>query len=280
MNLNPTFCSITILYNPSEEVIQRLCVESHYCKIIVDNTPDNYISSFAISKGIKYIWLNENRGIATAQNIAINWAKELGYEYVIFFDQDSEYNDGFIEKMFNEYQRIKQRDEKIATLGPVIVDKSTNELYKNAITPKDDYKSVETIISSGSIVETANFDIIGGLDDKLFIDLVDHEWCWRAKSFGYKCYQTSRVSLNHKVGNCNKTVLGFPIIISAPFRYYYKYRNYLWMLSRSYVPLNWKIKGFIRRLIEFIIVPYAMKNASIYEYMFKGIKDGIKKVKK
>lgn len=81
--------------------------------------------------------------------------------------------------------------------------------------------------------------------------------------------------MNHKVGNCNKTLLGFPIIVSSPVRYYYKYRNFLWMLKRSYVPIKWKVKEITRKAIEFACVPIIAKNTSIYKHSLIGIKDGI-----
>ena len=272
---------ICVIYKPNNDNIRNLqkYIDSYnYIQyVIVDNTPNDCINYqfSSLHHNLSHIRLGDNIGIAAAQNIGITKAKERGYKYIIFFDQDSEYDIDFINGLIKEYEKIKHTDKKIATLGPLIIDKTTNEAYKSEIDIETPFKSVETIISSGSIVETINFDIIGGLDDKLFIDLVDHEWCWRAKSLGYNCYQTTRVSLNHKVGNCNKTVLGFPIIISAPFRYYYKYRNYLLLINRPYVPMEWKVKGLIRRIVEIMVVPFMAKNLSIYKFIFKGIKDGL-----
>ena len=273
--MDKTYCIVVIIYMPSDDVKERLFVDNCHNMIVVDNTPHSQMSNIVFKENIDYISLGENKGIATAQNIAIKRAKELGYKYVIFFDQDSEYDSSYVSSIIGEYEKIQKHDCKIATLGPLVVNKTTNKAYKNEITSKSSFNTVDTIISSGSIVEIAKIDIIGGLEDRLFIDLVDHEWCWRAKSYGYNCYQTSSIILNHKVGNESLSIFGFPIIISSPFRYYYKYRNFLWMLERPYVPIKWKIKEAIRKIIEIIIVPLSTRNLSIYRFMFKGIKDGI-----
>lgn len=274
---------VVVLYNPTKEQILHIDkirrVEDDNYRfniIVVDNSTT--INSPTLQQNLFYISNGENKGIAYAQNVGIRQAKELKCDYVIFFDQDSEFSSDFIKNMILEYKRIKLHNNKIATLGPIIIDKHTELAYKNNIGADQSFSQVDTIISSGSVVEISSFDIIGEMEDKLFIDLVDHEWCWRAKSLGYACYQTSAVTINHKVGNCSKSLFGFPIIISSPIRYYYKYRNFLWLLKRPYVPLKWKIKETIRKSIELICVPIMAKNGQIYQYSFKGIKEGILKM--
>ena len=272
---------IIVLYNPTKEQISYLDITSkiendnyHFHFIIVDNSDKINVTTLH-SNNLYYIPNGENKGIAYAQNIGINKAKELDCEYIVFFDQDSKCSADYIKNMISEYKQIKLCNNSIATLGPLIIDKNTNIAYKSNHNTNHSFSEVDTIISSGSVMETVNFDIIGGMEEKLFIDLVDHEWCWRAKSLGYTCYQTSRVSIYHKVGNYNKTLFGFPIIISAPIRYYYKYRNFIWMLKRPYVPIRWKIKEIIRKSIEFVCVPIMAKNKTIYHHSLKGFKDGI-----
>jgi rhamnosyltransferase len=270
---------VVVLYNPTEEQILHIYKNPqqsnnyNFHLIVIDNS--STINITKPQKNLYYISNGKNRGIAYAQNIGIRKAKELKCDYVIFFDQDSEFSDDFIKKMLYEYKQIKRCNDFIATLGPVIIDKNTKIEYKNKIGTNQSYSKVDTIISSGSMIEVSNFDAIGGMEEKLFIDLVDHEWCWRAKSLGYVCYQTSSISMEHKVGSCSKALFGFPIIISSPTRYYYKYRNFLWMLKRSYVPIKWKVKELIRKVVEFICVPIMAKNITIYRYLCKGIKDGI-----
>lgn len=273
---------IIVLYNPTKDQISHLdkvkligSDDYNFHYIIVDNS--EYINISTHPNNLYYIPNGGNKGIAYAQNIGIKKAKDLKCEYVIFFDQDSEFSADFINQMISEYKQIKRSDNFIATLGPLIIDKNTKTAYKNSVDNNHSFSKVDTVISSGSIMEISSFDTIGGMDEKLFIDLVDHEWCWRAKSLGYACYQTSIVSIDHKVGNCNKTLFGFPIIISAPIRYYYKYRNFIWILKRPYVPTRWKIKEFIRKSIEFVCVPIMARNRTIYRHSFNGIKDGITK---
>lgn len=271
---------VVVLYNPKESqlmqlnsILEQQTTSVELQLILVDNSTN--VNSVADSSRLSYISNGGNRGIAYAQNVGIKRAKELGCRLICFFDQDSEYGVGYIERMVVEYDKIKAKNPSIATLGPLVVDKETNEVYKTKIDGGDSYSPVDTIISSGSLVEVSTFDVVGDMEEQLFIDLVDHEWCWRAQHFGYTCYQTTQVVLNHKVGNYNRTILGFPVIISAPARYYYKFRNFIWLFKRSYVPSNWKIKGLIRKIAELVCVPFIAGDISIWRYIFSGIKDGL-----
>lgn len=244
--------------------------------ILVDNTPKRKL---AISSPIHYIPLKENKGIATAQNRGICKAIELDCEYVVFFDQDSKFSIDYIHRIINEYIRIQQYHSNIGLLGPTIINAANGCPYKSAQSSSSHHcKIVDALISSGSVVSVQTLKNVGFMEDELFIDCVDFEWCWRANSKGYVSVMTENVSLNHKVGQNDRSFLGYPIIISSPIRYYYQYRNYLLMCRRSYVPSRYKIKVGLRKLIELFIVPIMAKDGlCIFKHMLKGIQDGILK---
>lgn len=46
---------------------------------------------------------------------------------------------------------------------------------------------MHSIISSYSLVPLRNFLIVGNMDERLFIDFVDDDWCWRASAFLINC---------------------------------------------------------------------------------------------
>lgn len=275
---------IVVLYFPKEDTVKRINeLAKVYNVLAVDNTPSNSKGYKAIdeySKHLQYIPLYANFGIAYAQNKGIERAKQSKAQYVLFLDQDSEVQIDFPSTMLSEYKTLKYQIHNLGILGPQIVNKDTMQNYKfdnSQPIIKNIYKQ-ETIISSGSIVEIATFDLVGGLEDKLFIDVVDHEFCWRLNSKGYVCCMTANISLVHKVGNNTKKILCFNYIASAPFRYYYQYRNALLMLRRSYVPLQYKIKSIIKNTFFLIVLPFVVeskKKLPTYKYIFKGIKYGI-----
>jgi len=243
--------------------------------ILVDNTPER---ECAINLPIHYIPLKENKGIATAQNVGIGKAVELGCEYVVFFDQDSTFSFDYIPRVVGEYIRIQRYFPNIGLLGPTVVKAENGQPYKSYLSPSRHHcKVVDVLISSGTVTSVQVLKEVGMMEDELFIDLVDFEWCWRAKSKGFVSVMTENITLNHKVGQSDKLFLGYPIIISSPIRYYYQYRNYLRMCKRSYVPLRYKIKTGLRKFVELFIVPVLAKDGlSIFKYMLKGIQAGLK----
>ena len=228
------------------------------------------------SQGIEYIPLKKNTGIAYAQNVGIKFAFDEGYEYVLLLDQDSIIDVTFVKRIKDEYEHIKELHSDIGYLGPVFIDDHTHVEYKNYIPKKCDYVKVDSVIASGCLISMETLRRVGGMDDSLYIDLVDFEWCWRAGNHGYSGYITRNVNMVHSIGKEYHNWHGFVLGISAPFRYYYQYRNTLWLARRGYVPFKWKVKSILRRTIDIFIVPLASDNGcSVLKNMLKGIKDGI-----
>lgn len=268
-------CLIVVFYHPSEEQIAfyHSLADQGLNVIIVDNSSKSLEGLSAI-----YIPLGHNRGIAAAQNVGIAEAKKRGFEYIVFFDQDSQFEVSYISSILDEYNTIKQQDPSIATLGPLLIDSRTNQEYLSNIKPSVPYSIDTHIISSGSIVETKTFEKVGLYEERLFIDLVDSEWCWRARKYGLNTYMTRRVKLYHSMGQTYHHLGRFAYGLSAPWRYYYQYRNAIWMLRRDYVPFRWKYRTIIRRLFDLVFYPVMApeKKMDILRNMLKGIRDGLK----
>jgi rhamnosyltransferase len=249
---------ICILYRPTEECLHywaEVSAAMSNC-IFVDNTPEADASrAEALLNGI-YIPLNENRGIATAQNVGIAKARDIGAQFVVFFDQDSRFELSLISMLRQEFTGIHNLGTKIGAIGPLIFDAERGELYKGNKSEDDAPQPVATLISSGTFTSLAVLDDVGGMADKLFIDGVDHEWCWRAKNRGYKIYKSGKAILPHKVGSKTIKLFGLPFLISAPFRYYYQYRNFLLLNKLEYAPRSRKIKGSLRKFVELFFVPW------------------------
>lgn len=270
---------VTILYYTSADILvtwNRLVnLNKHLLFIFVDNS--DYMADSLVGDNCFYIPLHENMGIAYAQNAGIREAASRGVRYVVFFDQDSEVPEGYFKAIAEEYERIKECHPNLALLGPTIINKTRGKTYKSEKGhPHDGYTITSALISSGTIAETRTFQEVGMMDESLFIDDVDFEWCWRAESKGYVCARTFQVRLRHKVGQADKRFLGFPIIVSSPTRYYYQCRNHIILLRRRYVPLSWKLKSSVRKLAELIVVPiYSKDGLKTLKEMLRGVYAGL-----
>lgn len=271
-NSNSSICIVVVLFNPNIDQINNIkAMSNHYTVVAVDNSVRE-----SELNGLQYIFLQGNKGIATAQNVGIRWAKEKGFEYILLLDQDSKIDRGFVNGLYRDFLQIKGNDSQIGFLGPIFIDSKSNQEYKNYTDKTEEFSKTNAIIASGSFISMEALESAGLMDESLFIDLVDFEWCWRAVSKGYTGYMTRNVQMIHSIGKEYHNWHGFVLGISAPFRYYYQYRNTLWLAKRGYVPLKWKVKSIVRRTIDIFIVPLASDNGwSVLKHILKGIKDGL-----
>lgn len=139
---------------------------------------------------------------------------------------------------------------------------------------------VDTVISSGCMISKETYQIVGSMKDELFIDLVDHEYCWRTKYNKLKIVKNFDCKLYHQLGNgiINFTPL-FSVCDCAPFRHYYSYRNAIYLYGFSYVPLKWKLKSILKK--HNVVFGYSSyhesKKKQRIKYAIKGIFHGFKR---
>lgn len=113
------------------------------------------------------------------------------------------------------------------------------------INPKNGLHEVFQTIASGKILNSKYLDDVGLMDENLFIDWVDLEWCWRAGKKGYKIIGNADVIITHQLGD-EATNLGFrEVNLRSPIRHYYITRN------AFYLALNDKSLDLIHRITLF-----------------------------
>lgn len=287
MNLDKYNISIIIvLYKPIgfniEEIVRQTIYSNNHKLVIVDNTPNQNLGIIN-SEQLTYIPLFDNKGIAEAQNVGIKVSMDKGADYLVFFDQDSIIPENFVFNILENFLSIKNYYPNLATLGPRIVDKNNKVETKSRLRKISKCKSFlicNQIISSGSIIPTEIIKKVGPMNSDLFIDYVDLEWCWRAKSFGYMCGQSTFIFMDHKIGSQESIMGKFTIDVSAIPRYYYMYRNYIRLLFLNYVPIKWKISHGVRLFFKFFYFPIILNNGNeILKNMVKGIRDGLTNTK-
>lgn len=283
---SPKIGGIMVLYKPDWAVtikaIQSLISQVDKL-VIVDNSPgeDNSrrLSEFM---NIDYVPLGENRGIAAAQNVGIKVLIENGFDFIIFSDQDSIAENNIVNRLLKEFLEIKDSNSDIGLIGPMAVNRTTGEEYVNRkkieeelTTSKGNFYICQSIISSFSIVPSILFEMNGFYEEKLFIDFVENEWCFRLRAkTGLKSVMSRQCKISHQLGTPG-SFLGLSINISSPFRLYYQIRNFFLLSKRSYVPKRWKKqvgKKITLKLLYYSIVP---KNRNKYfRSIVRGIRDG------
>lgn len=260
-------CGVTVLYNPTEEVFEN--INSYLNGLnklyLVDNSEkenkklkDKFIK---FSSKIEYIKMNGNEGIAKALNIVKNKAIEENYNWLLTMDQDSSFkNNDFI----NFVEKIKKfLSNKIAIFYPCYDLNNTIKLRKKIC-------NIDIILTSGNILNLNLAKEIGDFDEKLFIDEVDHDYCYRIFQKNYQIKEIQDVFLKHKVGEMKKNIF-CSITNHNKIRKYYIARNRCYMIKK-YPFLKKVYIGFILKDIVKIILFEKEKFLKI-KMIYLGIKD-------
>ncbi|EMH6514317.1 glycosyltransferase family 2 protein [Raoultella ornithinolytica] len=283
--------AVIVTFHPRIEQVKKLLQSLNaqgISSITVDNGTLGKKEEEDIINLTHVLRLNDNFGIAKAQNEGIMYAKSSGAKYILFFDQDSDIQDDFINSLMKDFKEIEEQGIPIAVMGPTFIDSRYKFYYKQIRLDKygvrkkvnpQDYSSpfeVTIIISSGSLVPVSILDDVGYMDENLFIDYVDTEWCLRAISKGYKIYVSNSAIMEHAIGDKMITFGGVHIPVHSPIRRYYRIRNAIIFAKMPHIPLMLKIRDNVINMIHQMLLIVTQKNklANI-RIAFKAIFDGL-----
>lgn len=274
---------IIILYHPElahiTALVDALCAAG-VSVVLVDNSPKPL--DVTLPGGCHYLHFPDNVGIAKAQNQGLLHLQERQFTHGILLDQDSQLDLNMIERLCGHFSALERRYDNVAALGPTIYcafsDAPVKPVVQRPQPVSDNLVKIRQIIASGMMLSLSALKQIGLKEEALFIDGVDHEWCWRAQSKGFFIYQARDVEMPHRQGDARKKVLGITFKIGSPVRLYYQARNILLLVRRGYVPSYWKLRNLLALPIRFAVnrwlLPDGRKRG---HYVWCGLKDGVAK---
>jgi len=225
---------VVILYNPDVTVtIQN--IQSYLGGLsrlyIYDNSekkqPGLAESIEVLGDKVSYHYFGLNEGISKRLNQAASKAMEEGFAYLLTIDQDS----SFPANAFEKYLQLVA-ENTIANVAQFGVNSDPKHL-----TISDIPVCMNSLITSGTILDLRFLNEIGGFDEKLFIDFVDVEYSLRCVYKGYVNLVFLNVVMQHaigfkKMGRSFKTFKKTPRILHSPIRVYYIVRNGLYLLFK------------------------------------------------
>jgi rhamnosyltransferase len=279
---------IVVLYKPSTELLEK-AIKSIVNQVdlvwISDNTPGGFKGMDTIAgvfkSKLKYALMDGNVGIAKAQNAGIQYALDNDFDFIYFLDQDSISPSGIVNGLLQQFLDLEDKGIKVGGVGAQPFNRDTGKIYeanvKKGKQVKDGVVEVTELINSSSLFTKELFISAGMMDESLFIDGVDHELCWRANHKDqYRFFKVTSLLLNHKQGEGDRKILGITIRTTTPFRIYYQYRNYFWLIRREYVPAYWKVSNGIKYICKYFYYPLFCKpRISFFKRINKGIHDGL-----
>jgi rhamnosyltransferase len=239
-----SICAVVISYYPAEQIVENVVALLDQVDevVIVDNGSGSATKKLLGRLGnyskVRVIYNQKNLGIAAALNIGVKHAKEVGYEWIATFDQDSKVTSNMISAMLQAYEAYPEK-EKIASLSPRYCDSasgrvgsSSNQHLNNHVLP---YEEVLIVITSGNMVQSSVFDTVGYFNETLFIDHVDTEFCLRCATHKYKILEASDAVLEHSLGTPTQHKLLWKTPITSnhsALRRYYNARNGIYIYKK------------------------------------------------
>lgn len=276
---------IIVSYNPDYEKLNTILESLLFQEIkiiLVKNSQEPVNLKFDLINRIICIQLCKNMGIAYAQNVGIAEARKLESNWILFSDQDTKYPGNYVQKLISISCEHKLKN--IGALCPVFFDEIRNSY--GALTVGKTKLQIPEIgriyelahtISSGTLVPVSILDQVGGMDEKLFIDFVDNEWCWRLNSYGYKIYCITDVCIHHQLGDKIVKKFGIKIVSRSQMRFYYIIRNGYYLTKTHYLSKSESFKYklmLFKKMLEFILLyGFSVKNI---EFLKKAKKNGLK----
>lgn len=229
-----------ILYFPDEEVIDN--IESYINKVdrlyVVDNGGGEFVFQSLKNQHDNVTLVNyvENEGIAKPLNDVLHLAHGK-YDFLLTMDQDSKFSNT-VDAYFESLNHFEWKNT--LGIGPYLRLKNVS---KEETKQKQKWKKVYSVITSGNIINVKNAVFIGGFLEKLFIDEVDNEFCFRGYRKGYYTYQsTGEIYLDHNLGNQKKVrfIREFHPTMHNYIRTYYIFRNKTYVIKK-YHNLNFRL---------------------------------------
>lgn len=217
--------------------------------VLVDNNP-RPLRSPVHPPGPCELVSNGNRGgIAGGLNRGIDFAVAAGSTWITLLDQDSRIEP---EQIMLLSRALEAYPGQQLVVGPSIWDEQRQERHGRWRVSMDGLDATRLLISSGTTFRSSDWPRLGSMHEGLFIDFVDHAWCFRAQARGFQFLQHPLVMLRQQFGaeHPNAFCRRFGMQLYSPERHFYGLRNLRWLCLQPYIPLDLKIKELLKMLMK------------------------------
>ncbi len=262
---------VIVFYRPDSGCVARANrLAKVWPCVVVDNTETVSTSeALGLDRRIDYVANGANLGIATALNQGVERLIEAGCTAALLFDQDSEPSSELLVELPRTLAAERMTNHRVALVGPAYEDArlggvapfvrfgylKLQRVQPDGVKPID----VDFLITSGSCVNLETWRDIGPMDDALFIDFVDLEWCVRARAKGYSVLGAPALRLKHELGGEPVKFFGRSYPGHSAVRHYYLFRNAIALIRRSYVPWSWKSTELVKMPVRLAIYALFMQ---------------------
>lgn len=293
--------AVVVTYLPEAETLMRLLkrlVPQVTRIFVVDNSPRDDGRAEAVCReadfiSVDVIRLGRNFGIAKAFNVGIEAAKLISATHVLLSDQDSEPACDMVAGLIRAEADLQQHGCRIGAIGPSFTNTNSGDLFpfhverkghlfygRQSATLANPHVEALSLISSGTLIPIAAINAIGMMREDFFIDSVDTEWCYRARSFGFHLYGTGWATMLHHMGDSRLRVWYFGWVKANahnPMRIYYQVRNLVRLQYLGFNGVRWRVKSaFSIMSIFYCHVFFGDNRFMALRLGVRGLTDGIR----
>lgn len=250
--------AVVVCFHPEPEALEALVRTLVLdCKpvVIVNNSPEVALAFIGQIPEVHVLTPTQNLGVAAALNVGGSFALAQGCDAVIHFDQDSTPAEGLATRLWARY-RAESADTSssvrpVGALGPMLQDRRDGcwlSIYapynwgRRPLAPKpNNVFDVDHMVTSGCLIPAQVLRQVGPMNEGLFIDAVDMEWCARARAAGLRLLIDGHERMSHAIGEAPTWFMGRRLHLHKPFRVYYMLRNAFLVARNHALPLGWRL---------------------------------------
>lgn len=239
------------MYNPKDDTVKNI---SYYNELVdkvyvIDNSDkeNNLKELLKTYPNTEYVSMGGNMGIGAALNRGVALALDDGADYCLTMDQDSIFPTNKMDLIL-KYLESNQINHEYGIIG----------LAFNSTEVEEKLVEEPHLLTSGNFIDLSLYKTIKGYNKDLFIDYVDFELDEQFYNIGKKVAYINNVSLIHELGSpLVKRFLWRKVVCNnhSPIRYYYRFRNnlYLYKKNKAFykVKYKWDMHHDILKVILF-----------------------------
>ncbi|SAK44038.1 rhamnosyltransferase [Caballeronia catudaia] len=254
------------------------------------------LRQIAAERDCKFIGLTTNVGIGAAQNRGVSElicglsAATDSEHFILFLDHDSVPQGDMVRELLATDARMREKGVRVGAVGPLTLDKRTHTdgrfmqegrwwIHRRTCRADCREMKVDFLISSGTLIRVDVLKDVGGMNEGLFIDHVDTEWCLRAVHCGYALFGACRARLLHTLGDAVVRVwMGRwrEVFVHSPVRDYYICRNTVAIVRNIPMSLAWRTFLIVRLILTIVFFgAVAAPRIRRLRLMGTGLWDGI-----
>lgn len=221
--------------------------------------------------------LNENRGgLAGGLNRGVEAAIDLGAQWITLLDQDSRMDADNVVRLTEQWARGASQKWVV---GPTIWDHDRHVMHGRRGERSGVWHRTRLLISSGTTFQASDWPSLGSFDERLYIDFVDHLWCFRAQARGFQLWQHEDVILRQTFGqpHPNRVCRYLGMQLYSPQRHYYSLRNLSFLLRHHNVPLDLKLKELIKMFFKpWLWLAFEPSRLANFKAISAALRDGFR----